>query len=409
LICLLLYAAVMPTVVFAGTSGPSPVPAPPGFQIVASSLTLCRGVVNYIPITVTNPGSQPMTSLQLGIVASKNIYAIGNGTINQATVPANSSVVVRLPIFASLNTSNLVSAGISVNYNYLSLYSDSETRNVSFVVQTCPTALSVNLNSIVAVSGRSSNITINLTNMGKVPLSAISIRASLPSQDGAILTAQPTLIGSLNPKASAIVNENVFIFRNASQSFPINVSASFYNGTNPVQILDTIQMLSSGIINITPSSITLSPQNPRAGSIFSASFILTDTGTSGASAVTATAIPPAGFSAYGSSSVFVGDMQVDTQTPVTLTLLAGSGVKSGNYTIAVRISYLNGLRQNQTTTISVPVRISGAAFNSSAAGAGGGTQAAQAGSDFLSLVMFLIIIVLAVLLYRERKRGRKTK
>ncbi len=409
LACLFALTGVLPLIASAGTSGPAPIPPPPAFQISTASLNLCRGVVNYIPITATNPGSQPMTSLQLGVIASRNIYAIGNGTVNQATVPANGSVVVKLPIFVSLNTSTLVSAGISVNYNYYSLYSDSEIRNISFGVQTCPAVISANVSSIEVTSGKIQNIGINLTNTGGMPLTSISLKASLPGQDAAILTQQPRLVGALQPGKSVTVNENVFIYRNATQSFPINITLSLYNGTNPVQILDSIQLLSAGIINITPSSITLSPQTPRAGSLFSASFILTDVGTSGASAVTATAMPPAGFSPYGSSSVFVGDMQVDTQTPVTLTMLVNGSVKGGSYDVPVRISYLNSLRQNQSTMIDIPIKVSSADFNSLASGnRNAGTQA-QSNISPLAILFFLTSVILAFLYYRERKGKRKGK
>ncbi len=409
---LLLFAALAPAPAFAGTSGPSPVPPAPPFQLSTPVLTLCRGVVNNIPITVSNPGSQPMTSLQLGIVASKNIYAIGNGTVNQADVPANDATILHLPIFASLNTSSLVSVGVSINYNYLTLYSDSEVRNISFGVQSCPSSLSVRTSPVVT-SGRIENLTLNLTNVGSAVLSAISLKISLPAQSAAVLTSQPVQVGALAPNESAQLNETVFIYRNASQSFPLNVSVDMYNGTAPVQILDTIPLLDLGIINLTPSSITLSPTLPAAGSIFSASFILTDVGTAGASAVTVTPLTPNGIAPYGSNSVFVGDMQVDTQTPVTITMLSRASVASGTYEIPVRIDYLNSLRQNKSTVISLPVTlVSGAASNLSGSGAQrGGAVIRRSSSPFALLAAseLVAILALAFLYTRERSRARRAK
>ncbi|MGA3020928.1 MAG: hypothetical protein ABSD68_03195 [Candidatus Micrarchaeales archaeon] len=409
---LLLLSGLLPVVVFAGTSGPSPIPPPPAFQIRTPALTLCRGVVNRVLVNISNPGSQPMTSLQLGLVASKNIYAIGNGTVNQATVPANGTTAVTLPIFVSLNTSSLVSVGISVNYNYYSLYSDSEVRNVSFGVETCPSPLLVETNSTVT-SGRIENMTLNLTNVGNTVLNAVSLRISLPSQDAAILTNQPIQIGTIAPGVSKKVTERLFMFRNASQTFPLNVSIQLYNGTSPVQLLDTIPLLSSGIINITPSSVTISPASPTIGSIFSVSLILTDTGTAGASAVTATALPPRGITSYGSNSVFIGDMSVDTQTPVTMTMQSNSSLKNGSYTIPIRISYLNNLRENINTTILVPVTI-GAALTSNFTRTGTSVSRYSGAAGFVLMpvilvIVIIIVIALAFLYMRERKRARKAK
>ena len=400
---MLILISFLPAVALAGTSGPSPVPAPPSFQVSTSTLTLCRGVVNNVPLRVYNPGSQPMTSLQLGIVASRNIYTIGNGTVNQATVPAGNTIIANLPIFVSLNTSELVSVGISVNYNYLTLYSDSEIRNVSFGVETCPSPLNVQTGSVVT-SGKIENLTLNLTNTGNITLGAVSVQISLPPQDAAILTQQPTHVGTLTPGRSAQVTNRVFIYRNASQSFPLNVSVMLYNGTSPVQILDTVPLLSVGIINITPSSITLSPQAPTVGGIFSVSLILTDIGTVGASAVSVTPLPPQGITAYGSPSVFVGDLAVDTQVPVTLTLQSGGSLKAGAYTIPVRINYRNNLRENISTIINVPITLGyGFSSNSTGARSGSGSVMVKTGSSLLTLLTIIIIVALAIVAYVKRK------
>ncbi len=408
---ILLLISMAPVVVYAGTSGPSPIPAPPAFQISASSLTLCRGVVNSVPFTVSNPGSQPMTSVQLGIVASRNIYAIGNGTVTTSTVPANSSVIVNMPIFVSLNTSELVSAGISITYNYLTLYSDSEVRNVSFGVQTCTSPLSVSVNHTIT-SGKIDTVMLGLTNTGNTSLSAVSVQTVMPAQDAAVLSDQPVQVGTLLPGQSTQVNVTAFVYRNASQSFTMNVSIDMFNGTKPVQILKPVQLLSTGIINMTPSSITLSPTVPTAGSIFSASFVLTDIGTAGASAVSVVAMPPTGFTNFGSNSTFVGDMAVDTQTPVTITLLANHTLQAGTYHIPVRINYLNNIRQNLSTTIDVPVTIGGT-LGPQTSGAGSGPVTVRAGSGgvLVLLILFLILVVAALgyLLYKERKRTRKAK
>ena len=83
-IMLLLLMVAVPALAFAGTTGPSPVPNPPSFQVSTNTLTLCKGVVNYIPITVSNlgkfNGSITMGSLQLGISSGKSIVAVANGS-----------------------------------------------------------------------------------------------------------------------------------------------------------------------------------------------------------------------------------------------------------------------------------------------------------------------------------------
>jgi FtsH-binding integral membrane protein len=185
----------------------------------------------------------------------------------------------------------------------------------------------------------------------------------------------------------------------------MNFSISLYNGTQIEQIAYNPIVLSSGIINITPSSVTISPQKPTAGGIFSISLVLTDVGTAGASTVTVAPLPTAGFEPYGSNSTFVGDMQADVQTPVTLTLTSLTSLKAGNYVIPVRINYLNNLRQNLSTTVEVPVAIGGSASTFNALSAAARQYGSSRGSASLILMVALAIVavVFILLFLRERK------
>ena len=409
---LLLLIAAAPALALAGVSGPSPIPNAPSFQVSTNTLTLCKGVINYIPVTVSNlgkfNGSITMESLQLGVAGGKSIVPVANGSTTLLTLRPNTSATVRVPVFVNLNASTLVSAGIAVNFNYLNYYSDSEVRNVSFGTMTCPSQLSVSVSPKILTSGKIENVTLNLMNSGSTTLSLISLRTSLPSQQGQVLSPQPVIVGSIPPFGSASVNESLFVYSNASQTFPINLSISLYNGTSLELLAPSIAVLSSGIINMTPSSVTVSPSAPSPGEIFSVSFVLTDLGTSGASAVTATVLPPAGFTAFGSNSVFIGNMQPDSQTPVTLTLSSSTSVKQGRYTVPVRISYLNNLRQELNTTVEVPVSM-GVFSTNALLSSGGRIAASQRGGSGAALIIILAIavVVLAVLFLRERKKRRK--
>ncbi|MGI0100506.1 MAG: hypothetical protein ACREBH_02185 [Candidatus Micrarchaeaceae archaeon] len=406
---LLLLVALSAGIMYAGTSGPSPIPPPPNFQISTNMITLCKGIINNVPISIKTPqGADEMQDVQLSITNSRYAYTVGNGTVSAINVSANKTKVVVLPIFVSLNSSSLISTGIAINYQYDTLYSDSEVRNISFGIETCASPLSVKVSPYVLTSGKIENVTFNLTNAGNTTLNYLSIHTALPSTDGTFLGIQPVQIASIQPHDSVSLNESVFVYQNATQSFPINLTISMYNGTSLQQISDNPIVLSSGIINITPSSITLSPTNPTPGSIFSIAFVLTDVGTSKASAVTATPLPIQGFSSYGSNSVFVGDMQVDTQIPVTITLITSGTLHNGTYTIPVRINYLNNLRQNLSTIVDVPVMMRSGApgLNTSGGVTIKRTSAKGSGSGLIELILVIVIIVLLALYYTQNKKHK---
>lgn len=421
---LIFVAAVIVQMAFATTSGPAPIPNPPNFYITSNVTTVCRGQVNYIPVRVTNKaytignphdinqtysatvGPDPqMQNVVLDIVDSKGFYPVGNGTVDVGNISPNTSAVAELPVFVSANVSSLISVGVGINYFYYTYYTDTEQRNITVATQLCQQPLSVSLSPDVLTAGNTQNLTINITNNGANAINSITMLVKFPNQYVAWLGSQQIEVNSLAPGASIRRNSQIFVSYNASDEFAANVSATFYNGTDLEQIYQNVEMLASGIINLTASSITISPSAPAPGSIFSVSFILTNTGTSSASAVTATILPSNGFAAFGSNSVFVGSVGADSQTPVTLTLEAGSKASSGQYSIPIKISYLNTIRENKSENIVVPVIIGAAAVNAS------GFEAARArqggGISLFTVILIIAVIVLGYLLYKEKQKSKR--
>lgn len=411
---------------FAGTTGPAPIPNPPNFYITSSATALCRGQVNYIPITVTNKASTignphslnqtysatvgpnpQMQNVVLSVSNTRGFYPVGNGTVDVGNVNPNTSVSTRLPIFVSANVSSLLSLGIGINYFYYTYYVDTEQRNITLATQLCQQPLSVSISPGVLTAGNTQNLAVNITNTGATTLNTITMLVKFPNQYVAWLGSQQIEVNSLAPGATVQKISQIFVSYNASDEFAANVSATFYNGTNLEQIYQNIEMLASGIINLTTSSITISPSIPTPSSIFSVSFILTNTGTSAASAVTATILPTSGFTAFGSNSVFVGSIGADSQTPVTLTLETGNKTKSGSYSIPIRINYLNTIRESKNQSIMVPVIVGAGAVNASSLAARRAQYGGGGGTSLLTIVLIIVIIVLGYLLYREKKNGKK--
>jgi hypothetical protein len=410
---------------FAGTSGPTPIPPPPNFQIGTSTSILCAGLTNIVPITITNQGNpyEPvMQNVQIGL-NSPNTLTIGN-SIEVPKIAVNATATIDVPFFVSPNSASIITVQVPITYTYLQLYSDSEVRNVTFGVRQCTSPLAVNASPTTFESDQIDNLTLRLTNTGNFTLRNISILQSSPNQNSHltrnISTAvqffgvQPLQINSLGPGNTIVIRQQMF--ENASgDTFPLNLTLTYYNGAYPEEQQNNFLMLSAGSINMETASITTSPANVTAGSIFSISFIVTDIGTEGATAVTATPLLPSGFKAYGSSnSTFVGDMAVDTQTPVTLTLISETSLKSGKQLIPVRINYLNNLRQNLSTVIDVPVNIlggtgtltGGATANGMAYARGTYTRRTNY-SLYIEMALVVIVVVLAAFFLRSRKRLRE--
>ncbi|MCL4365459.1 hypothetical protein M1590_04010 [Candidatus Marsarchaeota archaeon] len=391
----------MATFAYASTGGPQPVPSPPGFYINTTTLTLCKGMTNNIPITVTNLGTGylgQMQNLQLAIVDSKGIFS---GTGNGGSVNPGSSKTVNLPAFVDANASPFINTEVSVNFYFDNIYTDSEIRNITFGTTSCPQPLSAALSQKVLTSGEIENVTLNLTNSGFTTLNSISASVIFPQSDVAWLGSTPIEIASIPPKSRVSIPSRIYVYNGAGQAFGANLSVDYYNGSRAMQVWDSIEILSVGIINVTASSFTISPAMPQAGGVFSVSFVLTNIGTASASAVTATAVPPKGFMSFGSNSVFVGDIAVDSQTPVTITFVSVNATNAGTYGMPIRISYLNSLRDNISQYITVPVTVLSATPHQQV------SQVQGSGYGTILFVLSIIIAVMAFLLYQDRRHWRK--
>ena len=420
ILMLMLLAATSMT--FAGTSANTNYPPPPNFAVSSNSTTVCRGQVNYVPITVWNngePGSinpselnsygPAMINVELSAQNTKNTYFAWNSTAVMGTVNPLSSNTAYLAWFVPQNASATDTLGIGINYFYYTYAEDQEERNLSFSAVQCKLPLTLNVSPAILTSGEIQTIGVGLHNSGQATLRDISVSVYSPTSDMSQLTQMPLNLVELAPGASATINDTVFVDKNASLSFPLNITADFYSGGQFMQAASYKQTLSQGLINISASSVTVSPSPVTPGGIFSISFVLTDTGTSGASTVIVSSQESNSFRLYGSSSEFVGSIAAEAQAPVTLTFQADNLTKPGTYQIPVRVSYLDNFRNNDNSTIIVPVTVVAAGAALSGAQTGSGAAVRTSGGSGLLVISALVImaVVLGYVYYRERKKGHR--
>ena len=340
IMALLSVLVLFPVVFAAGLSGTSPDTNATGVPDNLQHYDLCKGSVNYIPVTVTNNGAlgnPTMQSVILTLSSIRGLTPFGRTSGSIPNITANNAKTVYLPVLVSPNASSVISTGVNIGYYFYQLYSDSETRNLTFSTVVCPTPLAIQVYPRIITQTGAQNLTFNLTNNGATNLNTVSVGVSISGRQGiALLGNPPQPVKSLRPSQTANVKQQIYVsLQNISQMIPVNVSVNFYNGSNLNQIFQNTFLLFGGIINMTPTSITTTPTMITPGSTFSISFVLTNTGTSAASSVTATAIAPVGFTHYGTSPTFVGSVAADSQTPVTLSLITGTNLTSGTYKIPI--------------------------------------------------------------------------
>ena len=132
----------------------------------------------------------------------------------------------------------------------------------------------------------------------------------------------------------------------------MNFSISLYNGTQIEQIAYSPIVLSSGIINLTASSVRF-PGKPSAGRYILPYPSCSQPWATGASAVTATPLPPPGITAFGATPYSSEAWTLTARPRSTSSSTTAASAKGGSYTVPIRVSYLNNLEEHSTSTKAV--------------------------------------------------------
>ncbi len=408
---------MFPAVVFAGLSGEAPIPAPPNYTITTSMQSLCKGVVNYVPITITNEktlGGPQMQNIVLSLVNSRTVFAYSNSTLNAGTINSSNSKTFYMPLLVSTNASSYTSLEIAINYYFYNMYSDSEMTNMSFSTYSCPTPLSITLSPKIIPSGSVRNLVLNLTNTGNTILNQISLSIAVGKNNqnnSATIINQPPFVPKLAPKKSVQLNTSVYL--TVAQLFPIYLTGTFYNGSTLNQVSDNTYLMSGGLINLAPSGLTISPSSPMTGSEFSASFELTNTGTTSATSTSVTAMPPKGIAPFVSNYTYVGTISSSSQDSVSLAFTTSNTLSPGTYVIPVKVNYLDGLLNNVSTWANFSVTLnsssksvvssSGSSSHYTATGSSTGTS----GGYVIPAILVVAVAVLAWLVFKTRRHAKR--
>ncbi|MEM0149980.1 MAG: hypothetical protein QXW10_03735 [Candidatus Micrarchaeaceae archaeon] len=407
-------AVMLPFASAATLSGPSPIPNPPKSSVTIVNPILCRGTTDLLPVNITNLGNvtnniTQMQNMQVVIGTATGLYPEGNGSASGGNLNPGKSTIVYLPVFVSSAAPSFMRTNLFFTFSYYDLYTDSETLNVTLTTESCSQPLSVGISPKVLTTGMLQNITVNVSNTGSANLTHISASIGIPGSFGTEMDNEPYEISSLAAHSSVHFTKSIYISNNnnASISIPLNVSATYYNGTNFNEFSEIMPVLSTGLINFTASSFSLSPTAPTPGSIFSISFVLTDTGTVGATNLEVTPILPQGFASFGTSTVFVGDISPAAQTPITVSIEASNAIKAGSYRIPIRVNYMNNLRQNLTAWANETIFISPATFSTSQYVAK--RSAGNSSYSYATIILAIAVIVLLYLYIKERKAHRRSR
>ncbi len=381
--------------------------------ISAPNSGLSPGKVNTVNLDVTNKGTGPASQLQFSATL------LGGSILSQVGkiqfVAADSAVMTSVDIFVPQSSAGQP-LSLSLGMSFYDSYGNPRivATSVGLFVQSSAISLSpltIGVAPRALLAGQLNNMTIEVVNTGSQALNNLSV--SFSSSSTGLTWISPTLLQLtlLTPGQNVSAPASVYVNAAAPDSSTLQLNIKYFDTNNNLnQETRNFGLLTKGVVDLLLQDASTIPQQPSVGQIFSITGTITNIGTTAANGLEVTPQLGEGFTIFGSQSVFVGDVAVNTPTTFTVTLSASAPVGPGSYMIPLRLTYLDNLRETISSVVTVPVSIV-AASNSTTTGSGGGTsgQGRASGGSF-GLVIPAIVGVIALVagfLVARRRYSRK--
>ena len=327
-----------------------------------SETSLNPGVANAISFRLKNSGSGDATKIsvtispppQVSILSEMpSIFSLGAGQTRDI------GVTIFVPATSAGSALTFI-ASSTYKDAYSSLRSITQSLGLS-VNSRSPTSIqfSISIEPGTITTGSVSNLTLTLSNHGNMGMHTISASYSFPGSQVTLLAPDISQIASIEAGNSSKIAISVFAPTTTASSVLLQVSLKYYDDNGILtQETRTIGLLSKGIIDLELVDYSVIPKSPPTGQIFSVTATITNTGTVTAYSLTATPNLTSAFKIFGSRSIFIGDVQANTQTTFTLSLQVDNKTAPGDYPIEVELSFSDNLRNDISVTEEIPVTVS---------------------------------------------------
>jgi uncharacterized repeat protein (TIGR01451 family) len=377
-------------------------------NFIPEQSSIVPGAVTNVRIVLSNNGSGPASQISTTITSSQQVSVLTRFP-NLAILDANSSTVEGLQVYAPSTSAN-TPVVLSFTSTYFDAYGAlrTVTQSVGLFVGPLPTTSPIDLeaNPTCLQAGRVNNFTITLTDNGTSPIQGISAVFSIVGGQATWLSPGIVQAQTLDPGDRLVIQAKVYDAPSTQGSLTLQGILRYSYENITTQETRNLGLLSRGEIDLELTSSVVLPTEATPGQIVSMTLTITNVGVITASAVTAQASMPDGFQAIGSSSSFVGDMQVDSPSTLTISALVMNSTVPGNYTMPVALNYFDNLRTPLSQTVNVNVQV---------------VSASQAGStttqtfpprlrgffSLLALIAIIIVVIVVASLYLWRRSSSR--
>lgn len=402
---------------------------------LATNISVSLGTPSSLGSGLQGLGSLTSLTGTSSLTSGSGQFLIYNltGRWNFDSLPANGSLDIPLKIFVMPSAAGSISL-FPVALTYTDGFTFTEVTRYAVVrVPSVPTSdinFKVGIDPQEFNSGGITHANVNITNMGQSELTALTVQLSLSgsftggstSFTGSGISipsssASPfVLIGqdgswyfdAVSAGESLIIPVDVFTSPSASGSVAtVSVALSY---TTPLdstkQETKVIGLIIRGTVDIYVLGSSTFPSAITPGKTFSASVNIINLGSSSAQGLLVYPQSTDDLTAVSTASIFLGDVDVNIPTSLTLSYLAGN-ITNGTYSITIPYSYKDSLGEWMNGTLTVPLKlaVSSGTEKPSADGGSNGIVGILYSYWWLIVAVAVVSMALAYALFRRRKSG----
>ncbi len=370
--------------------------------------------IDNVTLRVSNTGSGALANISTSISSQGGISVLEQPQGVSYLAPGQSRNVTVLLYNPSSSGSS--AASLEVSSHFISPYGYNTTTSsaVNFYTIQVPQLIKLYPSNQTLIAGEPNYMTMYIHNGGSSPIYNMSVLLT-PQSPLDILGNNSYVVLPLIP-ANSNASFPIELFAQASSSSQVNTldAALTYTANGQTQTANkAVTFLAPGYVNLSQVSLSVLPAAPTTGTIFTITATVDNLGSMSATAASVVAETPEGMRIIGQNTTFIGSIPVDTPTAFSLSFIA---TKAGEYTIPVKIKYLNNLNQHLNASFDYQVTVGSgnySGFSGSSSPASKYIAGYRKGnSDALYIeVAVAVIVVIAIALsayyLRMRKRGTK--
>ncbi len=256
-------------------------------------------------------------------------------------------------------------------------------------------------------AGYDNQLNITVKNDGQVPYTALDFSFTIPAPLVITGKSQWTL-NKLDAGDSFVIPVQIFV---PSTSLGSTYSGAFaatctddYGASQTYNI--AVGLIIVGNVELVVSDSVVKPQPATNGSRIEITTTLLNRGTVTARYVNATIVPDNFLVFTSESTVYVGDVEENSQSPFTLSANLSNTAEDGTYPIVIRITYRDDQNIDNSFEVTSYLSVDSNASLYPVETAGGGILEVL---SELGLIIAIVVLATLAMIFTYQKRHRKSK